>query len=118
MGDYHHHHHRRDCHKDYMDEQWFLFLPLYIFIAVAIIALIALLFSGAGAAAFIGLLIFLVLWALLIWWLCDICELGWAWFALLLPVIVSLLTGIVGAGVALGLYGSKEMYRSEMIIVE
>lgn len=90
-----------------MHEQWFLHLPLYIFIALAIIFLIGMLFASSGAAAFIGVLIFAILWGLLIWWLCDICQLGWAWFVLLLPIIVGMLIGIVAAGVAGGIRGAR-----------
>ena len=108
----HYGHSGKHCYKAYMHESWWQFLPLYIFIALAIITLIVMLFSGANAAAFIGLLIFLILWGLLIWWLCDICELGWAYFVLLLPLIVAILTGIVTAGVTGGIVAARQVHTS------
>lgn len=101
-----------ECHKDYMNETWWKFLPLYIFIALAIIALIVMLFSGATAAAFIGYIIFAILWGLLLWWLCDICELGWAWFVLLLPLIIAILTAVVAAGVTGGIVAARNIPTS------
>jgi len=97
------------CHKDYMNETWWKFLPLYIFIALAIITLIVMLFSGANAAAFIGYIIFAVLWGLLIWWVCNICQLGWAWFILLLPLIIAILVAIIGAGTTAGIVAARNI---------
>lgn len=108
MGDHHGHHHHH-CKKEYMYEQWWYYLPLYIFIALAIITLIVMLFSGANAAAFVGMLIFLVLWGLLIWWLCNICELSWAWFVLLLPLILAIATGVITAGVTAGIVAARRV---------
>lgn len=94
-------------HKPYMDQTWWLFLPFYIFIALAIINLIVLVFSGANAGAFIAYVIFAILWGLLLWWVCDIGELGWAWFLLLLPLILAVLTSIVAAGVTGGIVAAE-----------
>lgn len=91
-------------HKDYMDTMWWHFLPLYIFIALGIIYLVLLVFAGAAAGVILTAVLGLVLMGLLIWWLCDIGQLGWAWFVLLLPVILSLLTGAVAGGVTAGLF--------------
>ena len=96
-----------DGHKPYMDQMWWWFLPYYIYIVLAIIYIIVMLFAGVGAGPFLGWLIFAVLIGLLIWWLCDIRELGWAWFILLLPLIVAMLVAIVGAGVTSGIIGSE-----------
>lgn len=92
-----------DCHKEYMDEAWWRFLPFYIFVILAIIALIVMLFTGANAATFIGYVIFAILWALLVWWLCDICQLGWAWFALLFPLILAIASAVIASGVFAGM---------------
>lgn len=83
---------------------WWHFLPLYIFIALSIIYLVLLVFAGAAAGAILTSVLGLVLMGLLIWWLCDIGQLGWAWFVLLLPLILSMLTGAVAGGVTAGLF--------------
>lgn len=95
--------------KPYMQDNWWLFLPFYIFIALAILQLIVMVFTGATAGMFLGYVIFAILWALLIWWVCDIGELGWAWFILLLPLIVAVLIGIVSAGVTGGILSLEAM---------
>jgi len=92
-------------HKEYMDTVWWHFLPLYIFIALAIINLILMIFAGASAGAILIFVILAVLIGLLLWWLCDIGQLGWAWFILLLPAILALLSGAVAAGVTSGMIG-------------
>lgn len=95
-----------DGQKPYMEQMWWWFLPFYIYIVLAIIYVIMMLFAGVSAGPFLGWLIFAVLIGLLIWWLCDIRQLGWAWFILLLPLIIALLIGIVGAGVTSGIIGA------------
>jgi hypothetical protein len=102
-------------HKEYMDTVWWNFLPLYIFIAVAIINLVLLIFGGANAGAILTFVIGAFLMGLLIWWLCDIGQLGWAWFVLLLPVIWALFTGAVGAGVTGGLVAHDAMKSSGIV---
>lgn len=98
-----------DGHKAYMDQMWWWFLPFYIYIVLAIIYVIMMLFAGVSAGPFLGWLIFAVLIGLLIWWLCDIRQLGWAWFILLLPLIIAILIGIVGAGVTSGIIGADAL---------
>ncbi len=93
--------------KPYMESSWWFFLPFYIFVVLAIIQLIVMIFAGTTAGAFLGALIFLILWGLLLWWLCDIGQLGWAWFFLLLPFIIILLTAIISAGVAGGVLAAE-----------
>lgn len=88
--------------KDYMTQNWWYFLPFYIYIAFAVITLIVMAFGGATASMFLSYIVFAILWGLLIWWVCDIGQLGWAWFLLLLPVIMGLLTSCISAGVASG----------------
>ena len=93
--------------KPYMESSWWFFLPFYIFVVLAIIALIVMIFAGTTAGAFLGTLIFLILWGLLLWWLCDIGQLGWAWFFLLLPFIITLLIAIISAGVTGGVLAAE-----------
>jgi hypothetical protein len=91
-------------HKDYMDTMWWHFLPLYIFIALAIINLVLMVFAGGNAGAILSFVLSALLIGLLIWWLCDIGQLGWAWFVLLLPLILAMATGVVAGGVTAGLF--------------
>jgi hypothetical protein len=98
-----------DGQKPYMEQMWWWFLPFYIYIVLAIIYVIMMLFAGVSAGPFLGWLIFAVLIGLLIWWLCDIRQLGWAWFILLLPLIIAMLIGIVGAGVTSGIIGADAL---------
>lgn len=95
--------------KEYMDTVWWHFLPLYIFVAVVIINLVLLIFGGANAGAILSFVILSFLMGLLIWWLCDIGQLGWAWFVLLLPIIWAFFTAAVGAGVTGGLVAHDAM---------
>ena len=86
--------------KPYMSQQWWLFLPLYIFIVLAIINIIVIVFSnGVTPGVLLGYVVFAVLWGLLLWWLCDIGQLGWAWFFLLRPFILAVLTAVITAGI-------------------
>lgn len=86
--------------KPYMKENWWHFLPLYIFIVLAIINIIVIVFSnGVTPGVLLGYVVFAVLWGLLLWWLCDIGQLGWAWFFLLLPLILAVAAATVTAGV-------------------
>lgn len=91
-------------HKDYMDTMWWHFLPLYIFIALAIINLVLMVFAGGNAGAILSFVLSALLVGLLIWWLCDIGQLGWAWFVLLLPLILAMATGVVAGGVTAGFF--------------
>lgn len=98
-----------DGHKQYMEQQWWWFLPFYIYIVLAVIYVIMMLFAGVSAGPFLGWLIFAVLIGLLIWWLCDIRQLGWAWFILLLPLIIALFVAIIGSGVTAGIVGAEAL---------
>ena len=100
-------------HKDYMDTHWWHYLPAFIYIGVAIIGLVLGFFSGATAGAILSYVLFAVLWGLLIWWLCSIGQLGWAWFVLLLPVILSMATGVVAGGTTAGLF-AYDMGKASM----
>lgn len=94
-------------HKDYMNEAWFKFLPFLIFVAVAILILLGMIFGCANGGVILGYIIFAFLWGLLLWWLCSIGLWGWAWFFLLLPLILAVLTGVVAAGVTAGILGAE-----------
>lgn len=86
----------------YLNSEWFHFLPLWIFIAFAVLTIIAMAFGGAAPSAFLIYIVTAALLGLLIWWLCDINQVGWAWFVLLLPLILAMATSVVTAGVAAG----------------
>jgi hypothetical protein len=88
--------------RPYMHETWFLYLPFWIYIIAAIIVLIILIFNDPTAGGIIGYIVFAVIWGLIIWWLCDLGQLGWAWFFLLFPLILVIFVAAVAAGVATG----------------
>jgi hypothetical protein len=90
--------------KDYMNQTWWYFLPFYIYIGFAVLTLIIMAFGGANVSAFLAYIVFAVLIGLLLWWVCDIGQLGWAWFILLIPLIMAALTSCVSGGVASGIY--------------
>ena len=108
--------HESDEHKvgpkDYMNQTWWYFLPFYIYIAFAVITLIGMAFAGAMASAFLAYIVFAILIGLLLWWVCDIGQLGWAWFILLLPLILGALTSCVSGGVFSGVM-MAEMAKSK-----
>lgn len=94
-------------HRPYMDQAWFLYLPFWIFIIAAIIVLIIMIFNEPTAGGILAYIVFAIIWGLIIWWLCDLGQLAWAWFFLLLPLIITILIAIIAAGVTAGVLASK-----------
>jgi hypothetical protein len=86
----------------YLHSEWFRFLPLWIYVGFTVLAIIAMAFGSVGPSVFLIYIVLAALMGLLIWWLSDIGQVGWAWFVLLVPVIISISTSIVAAGVATG----------------
>ena len=86
----------------FLESEWWALLPLYIYIAFAVINLIAMAFAGASASSFLVYVIFAVLMGLLIYFLVWIREEFWAWFVLLAPLILAIAVSTIAAGVAGG----------------
>lgn len=74
-------------------------LPLMIYIIIVAIGIITTLFVGSTpqqtAGAFIANIIVNILIGILLWWLCKTGKVGWAWFVLLLPIIIWIILSIV-----------------------
>lgn len=84
--------------------------PMYIYLVLAVPGAIASFFVPASkktsrqaqiAGAVAGAL-WVALWAFIMWELCKHCHRGWAWFLLLLPVILFI-------GAAIAVYVSVQM---------
>ena len=86
----------------FLESDWWPMLPLYIYIAFAVINMIAMAFAGSSASAFLVYVIFAVLMGLLIWFLIWIKEDFWAWFVLLAPLILAIGVSVIASGVAAG----------------
>jgi hypothetical protein len=92
--------------KSYMKTAWWAFLPFYIFVAMIILSLLLGFISGvntfASTSSTVWYFVVVILWGLLLYWLCDIGSLTLAWWLVLLPVILALATSVVTMGVAYG----------------
>ena len=89
-------------HQDNQEKsmcQQFVCWPFVIYIIIAIIALISILFSARissnqKAWSFFGTLIFVLIWAAIIYFFCQSGNHAIAWFLLLLPLAIAIFWAI------------------------
>jgi energy-coupling factor transporter transmembrane protein EcfT len=96
--------------------------PLIIYIIIVAISFIVILVSKKDKSMKENGLLWNILWAILfgliLYWLCSNCQNGWAWFLLLLPLIVlGVIMAIFIMGYSLGAGFSQGSKAGNMMLM-